>query len=208
MDRKSKKLLNKKRKVYKREGKSLKYYQVCSQCELAVTKAKESFLNRIIEKTKAKRNSKGYYQAVNLLKTKEAKQVLWDVCNMYPGSTDEEISEIIASFFNQILQEYVPIPDPKQDGENIQYVQPFQVAARLRSFKKPKGLVRGDIPPELANKFADILAIPLAQIYNQVLNTLEWPLLWKTESVIVIPKNSSPSSLTELRNLSCTGRWN
>ena len=33
---------------------------------------------------------------------------------------------------------------------------------------------------------------------------LEWPDLWKSETVNVIPKINSPSQLTELRNLSCT----
>ena len=53
-------------------------------------------------------------------------------------------------------------------------------------------------------KFCDLLAIPLAIIFNQTLSTLEWPTTWKSETVHVIPKNSSPSSISELRNLSCT----
>ena len=36
------------------------------------------------------------------------------------------------------------------------------------------------------------------------MNTLSWPTIWKSETVNVIPKNSAPSGLQELRNLSCT----
>ena len=50
----------------------------------------------------------------------------------------------------------------------------------------------------------DILAQPLTFIFNQALSTLDWPELWKHETVTVIPKNNSPSQLSELRNLSCT----
>ena len=74
----------------------------------------------------------------------------------------------------------------------------------VKNFKKPKSQVPGDIPPDLVTKFCDQLAVPLTFIYNQVLNTLEWPALWKAETVTVIPKNNSPSELSELRNLSCT----
>ena len=91
---------------------------------------------------------------------------------MYPDSSNEEIGEIIAAFFNSISQEYVPNPDPSQTGEGQVFVQPLEISAKLKTFKKPKGLVKGDISPILVNHFHDILAIPLAIIYNQVLNTL------------------------------------
>ena len=41
-------------------------------------------------------------------------------------------------------------------------------------------------------------------IYTQVYETLEWPKLWASETVHLIPKNSAPDSLKQLRNLSCT----
>ena len=80
----------------------------------------------------------------------------------------------------------------------------YSIAARLKKFRKPKSMGNGDVPPELINEIADILAIPLHYIYEKVYSTLEWPELWKRESVHVIPKNSAPSDMTQLRNLSCT----
>ena len=65
--------------------------------------------------------------------------------------------------------------------------------------------MRGDINPSLVTQFADLLAEPICYIFNQALHTLEWPkLLWKSETVSIIPKNNTPSDLSELRNLSCT----
>ena len=78
------------------------------------------------------------------------------------------------------------------------------MAARLKKFRKPNSTVRGDIPPALIGELADVLAIPLHYIFEQVYTQLEWPLLWKTETVNIIPKNSCPDDMTQLRNLSCT----
>ena len=122
---------------------------------------------------------------------------------MYPDRTDEEISEIVAVFFNKISKEYTSIPDPKRIGYGDTVLLPHQVAARLRTFRKPKSKVNGDIDAQVVTKYSDILAIPLTYIYNQVITTLEWPELWKFETVNTIPKNNSPSSPSELRNLSC-----
>ena len=78
------------------------------------------------------------------------------------------------------------------------------VAARLKKFRKPKSQVPGDIFPDLVSKFADILAVPLTYIFNFSLSSLSWPKLWKSETVSIIPKNTSPTGISELRNLSCT----
>ena len=51
---------------------------------------------------------------------------------------------------------------------------------------------------------ADILAIPLEYIYSCVYSDLSLPDLWKLETVHVIPKNSAPADISQLRNLSCT----
>ena len=88
--------------------------------------------------------------------------------------------------------------------EPTTHIEQYMVAARLKSFRKPKSQVRGDIPPDLVTKFHDQLAVPLTFIFNQALTNLDWPTLWKAETVAVIPKNGSPAGIGELRNLSCT----
>ena len=60
--------------------------------------------------------------------------------------------------------------------------------------------MEGDIYPDLLSPNADILAIPLTHIYNQVINKA----IWKRETVITIPKKCHPDSLSQCRNLSCT----
>ena len=65
-------------------------------------------------------------------------------------------------------------------------------------------MVAGDLFPSLVTKFADILVIPLTDVYNTITSTKVWPLTWKEKSVTVIPKVRVPSGIGQLRNISCT----
>ena len=69
--------------------------------------------------------------------------------------------------------------------------------------KKPKSMVRGDIFPDLVTEFADLLAIPLTSIYNEI-STTTTTKIWKKESVTIIPKTRTPTEVGQLRNISCT----
>ena len=89
-------------------------------------------------------------------------------------------------------------------GSDPEVITPTQIEERLRACKKPKGLLRGDLFPDLVSTYATHLSAPLEKIFNCSLRTETWPDLWKIEYVTAIPKNSSPSSFNELRNMSCT----
>jgi len=67
-----------------------------------------------------------------------------------------------------------PLPNPASRDEERVYVEPYEVSARLRIFKKPNSQVPGDIPPALVSISHDLLAFPLSIVFNQVLNTLEY----------------------------------
>ena len=90
------------------------------------------------------------------------------------------------------------------EENEAQKIEMYEIANRLKSCKKPKSLVKGDIPPGLILENADLLAIPLHSVFNKAIKQGVWPELWQLETVTVIPKNAAPSKLGELRNLSCT----
>ena len=71
MNAKSKRFLNKKRRVYKKEGKSQKFIDLSKLCETVINDAKKVFLDKVIEKSEKARNTKHYYKSVNMLKLKE-----------------------------------------------------------------------------------------------------------------------------------------
>ena len=127
----------------------------------------------------------------------------WAIQAMFPNLSDYAIAEKAAEFFNQISQEYVGLPRPIISGL-FSPPEMFQISAKLKAMKKPRSIVAGDIDPRLVTAFADLLAMPLHTIFCQVSEQLEWPSIWSTETVTLIPKTSNPESLAQLRNLSCT----
>ena len=111
----------------------------------------------------------------------------FDVRTLVPGKTDEEAAAVLAEFFNKVSREFDPlepsdVPCPVPAG--CKPLAHYQVAARLRKMRKPKSMVPGDIYPQLVTKFADFLAIPLTDIYNEILSSYVWPVRWKKEYVL------------------------
>ena len=49
-------------------------------------------------------------------------------------------------------------------------------------------MVKGDIFPALFTRYGDLLAVPLCSIYNEITWMRIWPVLWKQEFVMSIPK--------------------
>lgn len=65
-------------------------------------------------------------------------------------------------------------------------------------------MLNGDIFPKLLTEYATIIGGPAAEVFNAAYREQCWPEVWKTERVSCIPKTKNPSSLTELRYISCT----
>ena len=124
---------------------------------------------------------------------------------MYPTLDEKEIAEEIAGFFNSISREYQAIPPPSPSpADYFGRIENYQISARLKTMKKPKTKIPGDIDRRLNEAFSDVIAQPLTYIFNLVTATVQWPDSWKLEHVSAVPKTQSPESPAELRNLSCT----
>ena len=126
---------------------------------------------------------------------------------LFPGKSEAEVSELLAGHFNAISSEFSPLEPrdiPTTYPQTIKRFERHEVAGRLRRFRKPKSMVTGDLFPSLVTKYADILAIPLTEIYNEISRSQIWPVKWKEEAVTVIPKTRVPMDIGQLRNISCT----
>ena len=131
----------------------------------------------------------------------------FDVRQLFSSKTDAEIVEELAVFFNAVSQEFSPLKPsqiPSTWREELGALQCHHVSARIRKFRKPKSMVKGDVFPRLMTDSSDFFAIPLTNIYNEILETFIWPVCWKEEFVTVIPKKSSLETFNDLRNISCT----
>ena len=150
------------------------------------------------------KQSRKFFKNVRAFKDRERPEI-WDVRSMWPDKEDHEIANILADYFNKISSEFSPLEEcPDTFDRDLPLLEPFQISGRLKSFKKPKSRIGGDLFPSLVNQFHDILAIPLCEIYNTITQTKEWPDSWKVEYVSVIPKNNHPTEIGQLRNISCT----
>ena len=71
---------------------------------------------------------------------------------------------------------------------------------------KPKSAVGGDVPREIIKQFSFEYAKPATKIFNQVIQSAQWPEQWKTEQTIVLNKCKSrmPLSEDDLRTISKT----
>ena len=113
----------------------------------------------------------------------------------------------MAVHFNTISREFQPLEAseiPITRDRRLPILLPYQVAGRIRAFRKPKSMVLGDIFPALFSKYPEFLAIPLCSIYNAITSTRIWPVIWKQEFVTSIPKKMVLEGLDDLRNISCT----
>ena len=196
-----KRKVRQRRRKFRRSGRCAAWKKLKIESEEILREEKASYLEKI-EKTGT--NGRNFYQMVNKLKHRETPKP-WSINELFPGEPDGEIAEKIANFFNGISHEYDPVPRPDPvHCSQFRKIEPYEISARLKNMKKPKSRLFGDIDPRLNVKYCDVLAFPLAYLFNLTAKTGDWPSLWKLEMVTVIPKNSCPASMGELRNLSCT----
>ena len=191
-------------RCFRNEGKTERWRKLNKEAAVILKEEREIFLTKFKDMTEGSRTSRPFFEAVKTLKHRKA-PVKWDIRSMFPGEDSKEIAEKVAEYFNNISKEYQPIQAPSpESAREFPVPELYQISARLKSIKKPKGLLRGDIDGKLNYRYCDLIAIPLLMIFSSVARTAEWPRLWKSEQVTVIPKNSCPENMTELRNLSCT----
>ena len=87
-----------------------------------------------------------------------------------PDLDDLQVTERLAKYFNRVSNEFEPlqpeqIPVP-QKTSGIPQLREHEVARRIKSFRKPKSMVPGDVFPALVTKFSDFFAITLSLKYT------------------------------------------
>ena len=205
--KKLRRMIRNRKRIFKRQGRSALWRRKKKETEEEEMRLKAEFFENVKKKILETGNSKAYFASANMLQA-GGREKRWKIRSMFPKATDSEIAEKAAVFFNRISQLFEPLKNPTQEEIAILPKKippmPHEISAALKSCKKPKSRIKGDIDRRLVSKFSDMLAQPLYIIYEQVYSTLHWPRLWATETVNLIPKCSAPDNLSQLRNLSCT----
>ena len=192
--------------IYRREGRSKKWRRLRKVISELNNRRRATYLGSQKDCLLVDDARRNFFRNVKAFRSKERPRA-FDPRALFPEKTEAEVAAELAGFFNKISSEFLPLePEdiPRTHHRELPVLQPYQVEGRIRAFKKPKSMVKGEIFPVLMDKYCTILAIPLTSIYNEITETQVWPLIWKQEFVTVIPKCRNPSGLGDLRNISCT----
>ena len=197
-------LIRRRKRAFKSRGKnSDQYWEKARYTEVQIRENRIRFFDKIKSNIVRDKNVRQYYRAIKLLESDET-PARWHISSLFPGSSDKQIAEESAHFFNAISSEFQPIGPPSTEAPSMIPPTTNEIRLRILKMKKPKTSVRGDIDCRLLAQNAALLATPLKIIFNQIYESKSWPSLWKQETVSLLPKNKSPSSLAQLRNISCT----
>ena len=85
-------MINRRKKIYRAEGKSIRYRILKDQCDIAIAEAKKKYLQKITELALFAKNTKMYYKAINLLKSKEV-PVPWYISNLFQAESSLRLSK-------------------------------------------------------------------------------------------------------------------
>ena len=197
------KRIKQRKAVYRREGRSAAWKRLKKVTVTLIARRRRMYMDTQRDVLLQEDSERCFFKNIKSYGSKE-KPKQFDVRALTPNFSDKECAEKLADHFNAISQEFQPLEPsqiPRTFSEPLPSLEVFQVAGRLRAFRKPKSMVRGDLFPKLVTKHADFLAVPLTSIYNEVVRTGIWPLEWKKEFVTAIPKCSIPGSMNDLRNI-------
>ena len=206
VNNKIRRLSRNRRKVYDREGRSPRWKELKKQCKELYNRRAATYMEEQKRTLTAPDSSRAFFKNVKAYQSKEKPQQ-FDIRDLYPELTDENIAVELAEHFNSISCKFDgldPSGIPDADPGYLPYLSIPNVVARVLKFHKPKSRVKGDIFPGLVNRVAPSLSIPLTHIFNTITISHEWPALLKVEYVTPIPKKGSPQSPNDLRNISCT----
>lgn len=200
------KKINRKRAVFKSEGRSERWVALESDLDEYLARRQEVYLERQRDKMTGASASREFYRNVKNYSSAE-KPKTFNVRDLFPDVPEQEVADKTAEYFNRISAEFRalhPCEVPSTYHRDLPFISEEMVEQRLLKARKPNSTVHGDLPPKLIVPCARALSRPLADIYRCIISTFVWPIKWKREYVTVIPKKSTPRSLSELRNISCT----
>ena len=70
--------------------------------------------------------------------------------------------------------------------------------------KKTNSMVPGDLPKHIIQEFPEELAVPVTRIFKKMLDTKQWPAMWRTEYGVPLQKKANPVDENQLRIISLT----
>ena len=193
------KLSKQKKRVFKREGKSRLWIRLRDDIIERSRRSKVDFVDR----AESTGSTKTYYSAIRQVSTCE-KPPEWNLMDMFPGSSPQEVGDLTAQYFTRISNGFEPLRPSLTTGPSRRPLSPGEVLEYLKKAKKPNSAVEGDLRPCLMRTHYAKIVLPVTNVFNAIFRDAQWPASWKEETTVIIPKTNNPNDLSECRNISCT----
>lgn len=155
-----KRLARRKKRAYRKGGKTFAWRVADDIFQTELNANQVRHMEKVRKKVTEEGNTGAFHAALNIMRDKEPPR-RWSPTDLFPNESDEAVAENCAEFFNAISSEFDQIPKPSPPEDLLTPPEIYQIAGRLKSMKKPKSMVPGDIDPRVVNESADVLAIPL-----------------------------------------------
>ena len=207
-------LKRRKQREYVKNGKSLKYRKLAEEFSTNYKAAAEKYIRKKVDDLKETKPGKAFSILRNMgAKPGDDIDGNQFTLPLHEGLTKEESAEKIAQAFASISNEYLPlkaselpkrVKDRLNDGTTPPIISELECYHRIRTAKKPKSVIPGDLPSSVLNEFSVELAGPLSDLLNKIIRTAEWPKEYKVEHITPISKIAEPKSEDDLRPISLT----
>lgn len=153
-----KRIANTKR-IFNREDRSDNWREAKRETNLLIRNSKKDYYTNLAKKTE---DPSLYFKMVGRLKSCEATRP-FDIMNLFKGVTEQDAA--VADYFMSILSRFDPLEERSDGDDGVLVVEEEEVVQRLRTCKKPKGLLTGDLPLNVLTDMASAIAIPLTMIF-------------------------------------------
>ena len=210
------KMLNRrKQRTYVKEGKSQKYLDIKKEFDKKYKAAAERYIRAKVDDLKEAQPGRAY----NILKTLGSEPGCTDdhtfslPAHKEQNLSDEECANKIAEHFAEISAEFKPL-DPTQlpdrvkvkvnDDSRPPVISEHDCYIKLRSAKKPKSVIPGDLPNTIVKEFMVELSNPVSELCNNIAQSARWPEQFKTEYITPIAKTQPPLTEDDLRPIAMT----
>ena len=201
-------MITKRKKVYHKEGRSFEFLRQKKLTETAIKHCKHEFYNRKVDKLLST-NPRSWFRAVKSFDDSSV-DIEWSPLqlNIARGKDESQVVELLAEHFSAISQLFVPIDQSQLPSTfNFRQVTPLLVKEKFLAMSSSASCAPGDLPMKLLRASIDALANPISKIFNAVLAECHWPLKWKEEVIITIPKKNNATELSDTRNIAITPFW-
>ena len=200
------KLWKKRRRIYDREGRSPRWKRLKKKSVDIYRKRAAGYVKLQKEKLTGPDANKDFFKHVKTYASKE-KPKGFDIADLFPEDSEQQIAEKLAEHFTKVGGPSSPLTEadiPTSYSNPKPDLDPSTVMNKIKTMRKAKSTVKGDIFPCLLNRAAGAISFPLTDIFNAITHGDNWPKSWKVEYVTPIPKNTCPEGVNDLRNISCT----